>query len=105
MSKYIYNDWDDDFVPKYRSKKKKTTKKSSHKHEYERIIGEVPHSYGEGYYYVLAKECKVCGKLEVVEHFLSVKIEGKPYRRLFPTKEEVIDMFPDYRIVRLQSRG
>ena len=65
MSRYMYDDWDDGFIPKYKSKKKKTVTKSSHKHDYEEIIGEVPHSYSEGYYYVLAKE-----KLQIVFYLL-----------------------------------
>ena len=103
MSRYMYDDWDEEFIPKYKSKKKKSVKKSSHKHDYEEIIGEVPHTYGEGYYYVLAKECRICGKREIVNSFLSVKVEGKPYRRLFPSLEEVMIMYPNLRIVRLES--
>ena len=95
MGKYRYDDWDDDLLIPVKHKKKKKTKKSTHKHLYKEFIGESISPVRDTPYFVLAKKCEICGKIEIVNSFLTVKIPNSCLVRLFPTRDEVIEMFPD----------
>ena len=97
MSKYIYNDWDEDVLTPIKSKKKKSVKKSSHKHIYNEFIGEYIYDDNTPNY-VLAKKCEICGKTVVVNHFLTVKIPNSCLVRLFPSINEVKEMYPNLKI-------
>lgn len=101
MGKYNYNDWDDDYVIPYKSKKKKTVKKSNHKHDYEKVIGQMDTENSDRLHYVIAKKCKICGKVEIVDYFITVPVSNKPLRRLVSVLDEIKELYPNLQVVQI----
>lgn len=82
-------------------KKKKKTKKSDHRHDYEKVIGitefmgkeeAVPH-------YI----CRICGKTDIREIYFSERV-SEYLTRMVTDIEEVKAMFPELRVVRIENR-
>ena len=84
MSKYNYNDWDEDYVFPYKSKKKIKKKNSDRPH------------------YVIAKKCSICGKVEIVEFFITSPVPNKPLRKLVSVLDEIKEMYPNLRVVDIE---
>ena len=102
MSKYVYTDWDEDYVFPYKSKKKIRKKKADHKHNYEKIIGRMSIKNSNTPHYVIAKKCSVCGKVEIVDFFITSPVSEKPLRKLVSVLDEIQEMYPDLQVVDIE---
>ena len=102
MSKYNYNDWDEDYVFPYKSKKKIKKNKSNHKHNYEEIIGKMSVKNSDRPHYVIAKKCSICGKVEIVEFFITSPVPNKPLRKLVSVLDEIKEMYPNLQVVDIE---
>lgn len=103
MSSYRYNDWDEDYVIPYKSKKKKVVKKANHKHRYKKVIGEIMSMKDNmSEHYVIAKQCEICGKVEITDYFITVPVVGKPLKRLTSDIHEIKELYPDLEIIQIQ---
>lgn len=101
MSKYIYDDYDDMIIPYKAKKQKKKTKKSNHKHNYEKIICKYFVNSRE--HYCLAEECVVCGKINNYKFSIDMMIESKGCRKMFPTLDEILEVYLDLKIVDIEK--
>lgn len=75
---------DNDEIPKYKKKKTKTVKKSSHKHNYIDCLLKDSSDI-----VVLAKYCSICGKV-VNQRFISIRVGN--YNRML-SKEETLERY------------
>ncbi len=92
----------DNETPKYRKKKNQTSKsshRSDHKHDYERVIIE---GWVGGFYWT--DRCKICGRTKSLSYALAREGLRKPKTTPYIsskddyTLEEVHDKFPDKRV-------
>ena len=84
-----------------KDKKKRKTRKSDHKHDYEEVIG-VREFMGRDRatpYYI----CRICGKEEMKEFCFNEKINDYLIRMVSGV-EEVERMHPELRVVRLKEK-
>jgi hypothetical protein len=86
-----------DMVPKHRKrKKKKTPKKSDHKHLYKDVLIKRTTSSGEDYY--SATQCTICGKIGKERWLEMVKSDsGAGYRSL--NNEELLEKYKECKII------
>lgn len=86
------NNYED--IPKYRKKKESSTSKSNikseHKHNYSKKCLLITKDSKRPYY---ATYCSVCGKIENVSFFESVKEDGGHYRAL--NTDEIYEKYKD----------
>lgn len=87
----------DDGVPKHRKRKKRTVKKSDHKHIYDlKVIVKYKIDCFDKYMYHYMEVCSICGKEGEVRLFDLEKEDG--YYRLI-AGEEVLDKYKGFHIV------
>lgn len=102
MSKYIYDDYDDDVVAPYKSKKhKKAAVKSKHKHKYEKVICKYFMNGKE--HYCFAEECTVCGKINNYNFFIDIALNNKGYHKMFPNLDEIVEAYPNLKIISVEK--
>ena len=88
-------------IPKYKKKKNKTVKKSSHKHEYKECLVYINEVNG----YYLCEYCVKCNKVKGVK-LVSEKDEklGEGYSRLLSNKE-MLKKYKNLPIRRMNNLG
>ena len=81
----IINDYEEEYLGKYRKKKKKTVKKSDHKHEYvPALIRWDEKTICSG------TRCHICGKIGDIKLFESEPCEDRPRVHRMLTQKEIL---------------
>ena len=106
MGKYKYDDWDDDVLVPYKSKsKKKGSKKSDHKHIYNRYIGVYYSDITNNDRCIIIDKCNICDKIDVVNYFITIPVPNKPLRKLTSSLSEIKEFYPDLEVIRIKEVG
>lgn len=96
-----YMDYDDNELTRYTGSKKykrSPKKKSNHKHNYLPCI--VESVLNAHLHYGLGKYCDICGKVQMVNYFITVKEPGRPFSRMVSGLSEIKGLYPDYPVLR-----
>ena len=97
----MYDYMDENELTPYKSSKKykasKKSKKSNHKHIYLPCI--VESVINDHLHYGLGKYCDVCGKVQMVNYFVTVKEPGRPFSRMISGLNEIKALYPDYPVM------
>lgn len=87
-----------DEIPKYRKRKKKTVKKSDHKHKYDKeVLIETNNMLGKYYYW--ATICSICGKIGKAKYIETQNIKGEKTQR-FLRQEEILKKYKNLPIIK-----
>lgn len=100
MSKINLNEYDE--MTPHRKKKKKTVKKSDHKHQFKPFIGIIPADRDKSFHrehYIIAEECIVCQRQRIKQYFISKPCpDNRPFRQMVSRLDEIKELFPNYEV-------
>ena len=88
----------EDYQLPYKSKKKKkpTTAKANHKHEYsEKVIVKMVYNHGNSHWYEEGSRCAICGRIRPEKMLWQSSVYSKRYK----TDEDVRADFPGIPII------